>query len=137
MRAGSPADGPSADGVAGVGFEVSRQAVYQVAGEVQQLAGMMRAVSDQALSACSAAASACPGWHIGAASSAAGGRWHQEVTARASAVAAAGDQLHNSAAAYEMVETSLTRQISAVQDPAGQEGSGQAPEASGPPRPGQ
>jgi hypothetical protein len=86
--------------------------VYQAGGELVQLAGLMRGLSDDAASACSAGASACPGWHIAAASSSAQGRWRHEVTARASAVAGAGDKLSKSASAYEMVETSLVQRIS-------------------------
>lgn len=92
---------------------MSHQAVYQAAGELSQIAGMVRALADEVTSASAAAASACPGWDIGAASSAAGGRWHQEVTTRANGVAAGGDKLKASAAGYETAETALVQQISA------------------------
>jgi uncharacterized protein YukE len=104
--------GGSGGDLAGGGFQVSRQAVYQAAEELSQIAGLVRALAEEVTSASSAAASACPGWDTGAASSAAGSRWHQEVTTRANAVAAAGDKLNASAARYEMVETTLAQQMS-------------------------
>lgn len=105
--------GSSGHGLADGGFQVNRQSVYRAAGELSQLAGTVRALADDVASACSAAAEACPGWQVAAASSAAGGRWHQEVTARADAVATAADKLNSSAAGYQMVETTVVQQISA------------------------
>jgi uncharacterized protein YukE len=92
-----------------------RQAARDLAGLSADVGGLAAVTT----AASTLAASACPGWETGAASSAAGGRWHQAVRNQAGAVAGAGDRLTASAATYEVTETALVQKISAISQPAG------------------
>jgi uncharacterized protein YukE len=100
-------------------LRVNTQDLRQAAMGLARLSGAIRDLAAQAPAACSAAASGCPGWHMGAASSAAGARWRRDVTTLAKGVAGAGDNLAASAAAYETTETALIQKISAIGSQAG------------------
>lgn len=102
-----------------VDLQVNTQDLRQAATGLAGLSGALRDLAAQPPAACSAAASGCPGWQIGAASPAAGARWRQAVTTLGTAVARAGDHLAASAAAYETTETALVLKISAISGPAG------------------
>jgi hypothetical protein len=102
----------------GGGLQVNRETLRQTGERLTGLSEAVRALSGEVSSACSAAASVCPGWQISAASSAAGSRWGRGVTGQASAVAGAAGKLASSAANYAMVESDLVAQIAAIQFPA-------------------
>jgi len=103
----------------GSGLQVNMKDLQQAARQLTELSATVRDLVAKTSAASSAAASACPAWRIGAASSAAGARWHQAVTAQAAAVADAGDRLAASAGVYGTAETTLAQKISAVGQPAG------------------
>jgi len=110
---------PMTTGSGGGGvLQVNRETLRQTGERLTGLSEAVRALSAEVSSGCSAAASACPGWQIGAASSAAGSRWGAEVTRQASAVAGAGGKLLRSAANYATVESDLVARIAAIQFPA-------------------
>jgi uncharacterized protein YukE len=98
----------------GSGFQVSRQVLQRTADDLGSLAGMVRALTDEISAACTAGASACPGWQAGAASSASAGRWHQQVTTLAATVTGAGDRLASCAANYSAAETATTAHIASL-----------------------
>jgi len=105
-----PVTGAGGGGV----LEVNRGTLRQVGEGLSELSGAIRALSAEVSSACSAAASGCPGWQIAAASSAAASRWDRGVTAQASAVSGAADRLARSAANYSAVESGLAARAAAV-----------------------
>jgi hypothetical protein len=105
-----PVTGAGGGGV----LEVNRGTLRQVGEGLSELSGAIRALSAEVSSACSAAASGCPGWQIAAASSAAASRWDRGVTAQASAVSRAADRLAGSAANYSAVESGLAARAAAI-----------------------
>jgi hypothetical protein len=103
----------------GGGLPVNWQELHRAAQNLAELSASVRSLAAEAPAACSAAASACPGWKIAAASSGAGARWHRLVTTQAGAVEGAGDRLAASAANYQAAEAGLVRKISAIGKSAG------------------
>lgn len=101
------------------GLQVNLQDLQQAARQLTELSAAVRDLAAGTSAASSAAASACPMWLIGAASSAAGARWRQAVTTQAAAVAGAGDRLAASAGIYGTAETALVQKIFAAGQPAG------------------
>jgi uncharacterized protein YukE len=99
-------------------LRVNQQDLRQAAQHLAGLSAAVRGLVAEVPAACSAAASACPGWRIGVASSAAETRWENAVRTHAAAVAGAGDSLAASAATFETAEDTLVRRISAVSRPA-------------------
>jgi len=105
---------PLTSGGSGGVLEVDRGTLRLVGEGLSELSGSIRALSADVSSACSAAASGCPGWQIAAASSAAASRWDREVTAQASAVSGAAGRLARSAASYSAVESGLAARTAAI-----------------------
>ena len=95
-------------------LEVNRGTLRQVGRGLSELSEALRALSAEVSSACSAAASGCPGWQIAVASSAAASRWDRGVTAQASAVSGAAGRLIRSAASYSAVESGLAARTAAI-----------------------
>jgi hypothetical protein len=102
----------------GSGLQANMKDLQQAARQLTELSATVHDLVAKTSAASSAAASACPAWRIGAASSAAGARWYQAVTAQAAAVGGAGDRLAASAAIYGTAETALVQKISAIGQPA-------------------
>jgi uncharacterized protein YukE len=102
----------------GGGLQVNWLELQQAARDLAGLSTLLRGLAAETPAAGSAAASACPGWEIEAASSGAAARWHRLVTTHAAAVAKAGENLAASAANYQLAETGLARKISAIGKPA-------------------
>lgn len=98
----------------GDGLQVNIQDLRQAAQQVARLSAAVRGLASRPPAACSTAASACPGWAIGASSSAAGARWQRALNAHATSLAGAGDRLTAAAASYETAEAALAGKISAI-----------------------
>jgi hypothetical protein len=96
----------------GSGLQVNMRDLEQAAWQLTELSTTVRDLVARTSAASAAAASACPAWRIGAASSAAGARWSQAVTAQAAEVAGAGDRLAASAGVYGTAEAALMQKIS-------------------------
>ena len=103
----------------GADLQVNVQELRQAGTVLAELSAAVRALAARESAAQSLAASACPGWETGAASSAAGARWQQAVTTVANGVAGASDNVAASAASYESAEIVLIRKISAIGGQAG------------------